>query len=360
MGTEGENVRLIAGRYRLEARIGRGGMGVVWRATDELLGRQVAVKELAFDDSLPEERLRQRRERTLREARAVARLGHPHIIVVHDVVEQDERPYIVMELINGGSLAERIEAEGPMDAREAARIGIDLLGALRRAHDAGVLHRDLKPANVLMETGTDRVVLTDFGIAQVAGATTLTESGSFVGSPEYTAPERMAGTRTGPESDLWSLGALLCAVLSGESPFRRDSLGGILHAVVVDEIRPPAQAAPLLPVVRGLLERDPDRRLDATEAERPLRVGDEVRLREAGGHERVVVVRRLIRKRVGAPVAAECYVDNSPPPPPREAVAPAGLRDRGTGRPTKRDRRDLERLRGLAEAANADRHRRPT
>ncbi|WP_059079011.1 serine/threonine-protein kinase [Streptomyces scabiei] len=271
MGTEGENVRLIAGRYRLEARIGRGGMGIVWRATDELLGRQVAVKELAFDDSLPEERLRQRRERTLREARAVARLGHPHIIVVHDVVEQDERPYIVMELINGGSLAERIEAEGPMDAREAARIGIDLLGALRRAHDAGVLHRDLKPANVLMETGTDRVVLTDFGIAQVAGATTLTESGSFVGSPEYTAPERMAGTRTGPESDLWSLGALLCAVLSGESPFRRDSLGGILHAVVVDEIRPPAQAAPLLPVVRGLLERDPDRRLDATEAERLLR-----------------------------------------------------------------------------------------
>ncbi|KND34799.1 MULTISPECIES: serine/threonine-protein kinase [Streptomyces] len=271
MGTEGENVRLIAGRYRLEARIGRGGMGIVWRATDQLLGRQVAVKELALDDSLPEDRSRQRRERTLREARAVARLGHPHIIVVHDVVEQDERPYIVMELINGSSLAERIEAEGPVDAREAARIGIALLGALRRAHDAGVLHRDLKPANVLMETGTDRVVLTDFGIAQVAGATTLTESGSFVGSPEYTAPERMSGTRTGPESDLWSLGALLCAVLSGESPFRRDSLGGILHAVVVDEIRPPAQATPLLPVVRGLLERDPDRRLDAAEAERLLR-----------------------------------------------------------------------------------------
>ncbi|KFG00026.1 serine/threonine protein kinase [Streptomyces scabiei] len=271
MGTEGENVRVIAGRYRLEARIGRGGMGIVWRATDQLLGRQVAVKELALDDSLPEDRSRTRRERTLREARAVARLSHPHIIVVHDVVEQDERPYIVMELIDGGSLAERLAAQGPVDAREAARIGIDLLGALRRAHDAGVLHRDLKPANVLLETGTDRVVLTDFGIAQVAGATTLTESGSFVGSPEYTSPERMSGVRTGPESDLWSLGALLCAVLSGESPFRRDSLGGILHAVVVDEIRPPPQAAPLLPVVRGLLERDPDRRLDAAEAERLLR-----------------------------------------------------------------------------------------
>ncbi|MFJ8009246.1 serine/threonine-protein kinase [Streptomyces fagopyri] len=270
MGTQGENVRVIAGRYRLEARIGRGGMGVVWRATDQLLGRQVAVKEVALDDSLSADEARQQRDRTLREARAVAQLHHPHIIVVHDVVEEAERPYIVMELIDGGSLAERISADGPVDAREAARIGIALLGALRRAHDAGILHRDLKPANVLMEAGTDRVVLTDFGIAQVAGATTLTESGSFVGSPEYTAPERMSGARTGPESDLWSLGALLCTVLSGESPFRRDSLGGILHAVVMDEIRPPAQAAPLLPVVRGLLERDPDRRLDALEAERLL------------------------------------------------------------------------------------------
>ncbi|WP_416966026.1 serine/threonine-protein kinase, partial [Streptomyces sp. Agncl-13] len=252
MGTEGDNVRVIAGRYRLEKRLGRGGMGVVWRATDQLLGRQVAVKEIAQDDSLSEEEARQQRDRTLREARAVAQLRHPHIIVVHDVVEQDERPYIVMELIDGGSLAERISGRGPVEAAEAARIGIALLGALRTAHAAGVLHRDIKPANVLLQTATDeadpeRVVLTDFGIAQVAGATTLTESGVFVGSPEYTAPERMSGVRTGPASDLWSLGALLCTALSGESPFRRDSLGGILHAVVVDEIRPPEQARPLLP-----------------------------------------------------------------------------------------------------------------
>ncbi|MET8225742.1 serine/threonine-protein kinase [Streptomyces sp. NPDC005301] len=271
MGTEGDNVRVIAGRYRLEARIGRGGMGVVWRATDQLLGRQVAVKELRLDESLSADEGRTQRERSLREARAVAQLRHPHIIVVHDVVEDDERPYIVMELIVGGSLADRIATAGPVDAAEAARIGADLLGALRHAHDAGVLHRDLKPANVLMEAGTGRVVLTDFGIAQVAGATTLTENGAFVGSPEYTAPERMSGARTGPESDLWSLGALLCTALSGESPFRRDSLGGILHAVVVDEVRPPAQAEPLLPVVRGLLERDPDRRLGAVEAEGMLR-----------------------------------------------------------------------------------------
>ena len=272
MGTEGEGVRVVAGRYRLEARLGRGGMGVVWRATDELLGRQVAVKELPLDrdETLSAEETRRQRDRTLREARAVAQLRHPHIIVVHDVVEHDERPYIVMELIDGGSLADRISQRGPIAPAEAARIGAALLSALRTAHEAGVLHRDIKPANVLLEAGTDRVVLTDFGIAQVAGATTLTETGSFVGSPEYTAPERMSGARTGPESDLWSLGALLCTALSGESPFRRDSLGGILHAVVFDEIRPPAQAEPLLPVVLGLLERDPDRRLDAAQAERML------------------------------------------------------------------------------------------
>ncbi|MFI1563940.1 protein kinase [Streptomyces sp. NPDC020490] len=273
MGTEGEGVRVIAGRYRLEARLGRGGMGVVWRATDQLLGRQVAVKEipLDLDETLSAEEVRRQRDRTLREARAVAQLRHPHIVVVHDVVEEDERPYLVMELIDGGSLADRISAHGPLDAAEVARIGADLLSALRTAHEAGVLHRDVKPANVLLESGTDRVVLTDFGIAQVAGATTLTETGSFVGSPEYTAPERMSGAGTGPASDLWSLGALLCTALSGRSPFRRDSLGGILHAVVFDEIRPPPQAEPLLPVVRGLLERDPGRRLDADRAERMLR-----------------------------------------------------------------------------------------
>ncbi|MFG2128176.1 serine/threonine-protein kinase [Streptomyces sp. NPDC048751] len=271
MGTEGADFRVIAGRYRLEARLGRGGMGVVWRATDQLLGRQVAVKEIAQDDSLSAEEARRQRERTLREARAVAQLSHPHIIVVHDVVEDDERLCIVMELIDGGSLADRISARGPVGPHDTARIGVALLSALGAAHAAGVLHRDIKPANVLMESGTDRVVLTDFGIAQVAGATTLTETGAFVGSPEYTAPERMSGARTGPESDLWSLGALLCTALSGKSPFRRDSLGGILHAVVFAEIRPPEQAAPLLPVVRGLLERDPERRLDAAQAERMLR-----------------------------------------------------------------------------------------
>ncbi|WP_443063535.1 serine/threonine-protein kinase [Streptomyces sp. NBC_00663] len=271
MGTQGDNFRVVAGRYRLEARLGRGGMGVVWRATDLLLGRRVAVKELSRDETLTEDEARWQRDRTLREAGAVAQLRHPHIIGLLDVVEHDERPYLVMELIDGSSLADRIAGHGPVGAVEAARIGADLLGALRAAHAAGVLHRDIKPANVLLEDGTGRVVLTDFGVAQVSGATTLTEAGSFVGSPEYTAPERMSGLSTGPASDLWSVGALLCTAVSGESPFRRDSLSGVLHAVLTAELRPPAQAEPILPVVRGLLERNPERRLDAESAERMLR-----------------------------------------------------------------------------------------
>ncbi|MDN3264214.1 serine/threonine-protein kinase, partial [Streptomyces sp. CSDS2] len=329
MGTEGAGgFRLIAGRYRLEERVGRGGMGVVWRASDEVLGRRVAVKEFLPDDSLPDDDARRRRARTFREARAVCQLRHPHIIVVHDVVEHDGRPYLVMELIDGPSLAERIARDGPVGAGEAARIGIALLSAVHTAHEAGVLHRDIKPANVLIESGTDRVVLTDFGIAQVEGATTLTETGSFVGSPEYTAPERMSGLRTGPESDLWSLGALLCTALSGESPFRRDSLGGILHAVVSADIHPPAQAEPLLPVVLGLLERDPDRRLGAADAEWMLRTYLETGRTPAapGGHRPAGAhgVGRL--HRIGGGRAHKSPVAYSPTRPdlPRGGPPPLG------------------------------------
>lgn len=271
MGSFGGEGRLIAGRYRLESRLGRGGMGTVWRATDELLARQVAVKELHLEAAETRAQEQVRFERTMREARTVAQVKHPNVIVVHDVVEQDERPWIVMELVDGTSLADRLTTGGPLAPREAARIGVALFGALRVAHARGVLHRDIKPANVLMEEGTGRVVLTDFGIAWVPGATTLTEAGGFVGSPEYTAPERVAGDRTGPESDLWSVGVLLCAVLSGRSPFHRDSLVGVLHAVVHDELELPEAVRPLDGVVRGLLERDPDRRLGIAEAEHLLR-----------------------------------------------------------------------------------------
>ncbi|MFC9299391.1 serine/threonine-protein kinase, partial [Streptomyces sp. NPDC057010] len=257
------NSTVIGGRYRLRERLGRGGMGTVWRAEDELLGRPVAVKELHLDAGT-------QAMGALREARVVAQIRHPHVVVVHDVVEHEGIPFIVMELVDGGSLAERLATAGPLAPAEAARIGLALLGALGAAHDRGVLHRDVKPANVLMEAGTGRAVLTDFGIARLAGATTISETGAFVGSPEYTAPERMQGAEAGPAADLWSLGALLCAAVTGESPFRRDSIGGILHAVVFDEIRPPARLGPLVPVVRGLLERDPKRRLGAAEAGRML------------------------------------------------------------------------------------------
>ncbi|KAA6214493.1 serine/threonine protein kinase [Streptomyces albofaciens JCM 4342] len=284
MGSFGGEGRLIAGRYRLGERLGRGGMGTVWRATDELLGRQVAVKVLHLAEGTggPGDQpgtagtgggpaAAAQRARAMREARTVARLRHPNVIVVHDVVEQDGRAWIVMELVDGQSLADRLVGGGPLAPREAARIVLALLGALRASHALGVLHRDLKPANVLLEEGTGRVVLTDFGVAKVPGSTTLTESGGFVGSPEYTAPERMAGGHAGPAADLWSVGVLLCAALSGETPFHRDSLGGVLSAVVDDEIELPEPARPLLAVVRGLLERDPARRLDITATERLLR-----------------------------------------------------------------------------------------
>lgn len=275
MGTGGEG-HLIANRYRLVTRLGRGGMGTVWRAVDELLGRAVAVKELHVDEGLAGLDSRLRGERTLREARTVAQIKHPNVIVLHDVIEEDDCAWIVMELVDGCSLADRLGTDGPVGAREAARIATALLGALRAAHARGVLHRDIKPANVLVESGTGRVVLTDFGIAQVTGSTTITETGSFVGSPEYTAPERMSGRRTGPESDLWSLGVLLCTLLGGESPFHRESLAAVLHAVVFEEIAVPEAAGALKPLIEGLLQRDPEQRLSADEVERMLRMFQEV------------------------------------------------------------------------------------
>ncbi|MFC1405070.1 MULTISPECIES: serine/threonine-protein kinase [Streptacidiphilus] len=270
-GQVGEG-RLVAGRYRLLSRLGRGGMGTVWRALDDVLDRQVAVKEVHLrTDHSPEER-EQQRARTLREARAVAQLRHPSVVGIHDVVEQDGEPCIVMELVDGDSLGARLAAEGPVPPREAARIGLAVLSALEAVHAKGVLHRDVKPDNVLLERGTGRIVLTDFGIARVDGSSTLTEQGAFLGSPEFTAPERTEGGSAGPESDLWSVGVLLCTMLEGRSPFRRDSMSGVLYAVLYEEILLPASVEPLAPVVAGLLERDPARRLGSAEAVRLLRL----------------------------------------------------------------------------------------
>jgi serine/threonine protein kinase len=265
-------------------------MGTVWQATDELLHRQVAVKELHLDhEGLTAREFALRRERALREARSAALIRHPHVVVVYDVVEHRAHPWIVMELVDGDSLAGILEREGPLGVREAARIGAAMAAALQAAHGNGVQHRDVKPANVLVERGTGRAVLTDFGIARLSGTSTISETGAFVGSPEYTAPERMSGRDAGLASDLWSLGVLLGAAMLGHSPFRRDSIGEIVHAVAIDDIVPPASLGALQPVIARLLDRDPATRLGADEARAALTTlarGERVHLGAAADGER--------------------------------------------------------------------------
>ncbi|MEV7452808.1 protein kinase [Streptomyces nigra] len=246
-------------------------MGRVWRAVDEMLDRLVAVKEMRIDGLDPED-TRTRRERTLREARATARIDHPHVVRVYDVVDEGEHLWIVMELVAGRSL-ERIMAEdGPLGPAETARIGLGLVAALRQVHARGVLHRDIKPGNVLVETeaarGRGRVVLTDFGIAAIQDAKALTMVGMLVGSPDYMAPERISGRRQGPPSDVWSLGATLCAALAGRSPFSRDTTLATLHAVLYEEPELPSTAGPLHPILTALLQKDPSARptLDTLES----------------------------------------------------------------------------------------------
>ncbi|WTO83049.1 protein kinase [Streptomyces nigra] len=262
---------LVTGRYRLVESIGQGGMGRVWRAVDEMLDRLVAVKEMRIDGLDPED-TRTRRERTLREARATARIDHPHVVRVYDVVDEGEHLWIVMELVAGRSL-ERIMAEdGPLGPAETARIGLGLVAALRQVHAHGVLHRDIKPGNVLVETeaarGRGRVVLTDFGIAAIQDAKALTMVGMLVGSPDYMAPERISGRRQGPPSDVWSLGATLCAALAGRSPFSRDTTLATLHAVLYEDPELPSTAGPLHPILTALLQKDPSARptLDTLES----------------------------------------------------------------------------------------------
>ncbi|WP_435859222.1 protein kinase domain-containing protein [Streptomyces neyagawaensis] len=233
-------------------------MGRVWRAADEILDRQVAVKEMRIDGLDPED-TRTRRERTLREARATARIDHPHVVRIYDVVDEGERLWIVMELVDGRSLERLLFEDGPLDVRETARIGLELVDALGQVHAQGVLHRDIKPANVLVRrTGGRRVVLTDFGIAAIQDAEALTVAGMLVGSPDYMAPERVSGRPQGPPSDLWSLGATLCAALGGRSPFSRTTTLATLHAVLYEEPELPATAGDLYDVLAALLEKDPD------------------------------------------------------------------------------------------------------
>ncbi|MFE9627277.1 protein kinase [Streptomyces sp. NPDC006527] len=245
-------------------------MGRVWRAADEILDRQVAVKEMRID-GLDVEDARTRRERALREARATARIDHPNVVRVYDVVDEGERLWIVMELVAGRSLERIMAEEGPLGPRETARIGLGLITALHQVHARGVLHRDIKPGNVLVEDGGERVVLTDFGIAAIQDTKALTMVGMLVGSPDYMAPERISGRPQGPPSDVWSLGATLCAALAGHSPFSRDTTLATLHAVLYEEPELPSAAGPLRGILAALLEKEPTVRARLTELESALR-----------------------------------------------------------------------------------------
>ncbi|GGY03049.1 serine/threonine-protein kinase [Streptomyces djakartensis] len=261
--------QLVAGRYRLADSIGSGGMGRVWRAHDEVLHRLVAIKELTAALYVSESEQAILLARTRAEARAAARINHSAVVTVHDVLEHDGRPWIVMELVEGRSLADAVKEEGRVEPREAARVGLWVLRALRAAHTAGVLHRDIKPGNVLL--GTDgRVLLTDFGIAQIEGDTTITRTGEVVGSVDYLAPERVRGHDPGPSSDLWALGATLYTAVEGRSPFRRTTPLTTMQAVVEEEAAEPRHAGPLAPVITALLRKDPTARPDALEAEQML------------------------------------------------------------------------------------------
>jgi eukaryotic-like serine/threonine-protein kinase len=262
--------RLLAGRYRLGEVIGRGGMGVVWRAADELLDRDVAVKEIIWPASFTEHEQQTACRRASREAQMAARLNHPNVIRIYDIVEEDGNPWIVMELLPYRSLRDRVQEEGPLAPAQAAQVGLAILAALRAAHAEGIVHRDVKPANILVGLDDDRVVLTDFGIARAADSATLTTAGVLIGSPSYIAPERARGGPSGASGDLWGLGATLYAAVEGRPPFDREHALASLTAVVADEPDPPTHAGPLWPVISGLLRKDPEARLTAAETEQLL------------------------------------------------------------------------------------------
>ncbi|WP_246078355.1 serine/threonine-protein kinase [Modestobacter excelsi] len=261
--------RVVGGRYEIAGELGRGGMGVVWLANDRVLQREVALKEISYPIYLDDAERAVLRERTFREARAAARLEDPHVVAIHDVVEEDGRPWLVMEHVRSRSLQRILEEDGPLSPAEVARIGLDVLSAIEVAHAAGVLHRDVKPGNVLVDDH-GHACLTDFGIATTTEDSSLTTDGAVLGSPAYMAPERANGRPPGPAVDLWSLGATLYAAVEGHSPFDRDTPMATLLAVVGEQPAPMVAAGPLEPVLRGLLTKDPAARTSAARAREQL------------------------------------------------------------------------------------------
>ncbi|HTF07063.1 MAG TPA: protein kinase, partial [Asanoa sp.] len=314
--------QLVADRYRLIEPLGQGGMGRVWLALDEVLHREVAIKELVPPPGLTDEERREMRERSLREARAIARLNHINVVRIFDVLRTDGDPWIVMEYVASRSLQDVIATDGPLPAVRVAEIGLGMLGALRAAHRAGVVHRDIKPANVLLaEDG--RVVLTDWGLATMPGDPTVTRTGLVLGSPAYIAPERARDGTSGPRTDMWSFGATLYAAVEGQSPFARLSALATLAALATEPPAPARHAGALRPVLNGLLRKDPADRIDPEETDRLLR--------RASGRKTVARrplldgVRRptALRDRMGNPGGAAIPAPTSPgAPTPTSPGAP--------------------------------------
>ncbi|MFG1920764.1 protein kinase [Cryptosporangium sp. NPDC048952] len=261
---------VLAGRYRLVDQLGRGGMGTVWRAHDELLDRDVAVKEVLLPPGVDDETRDDLMERTKREARAAARLSHPNVVTVFDVVEVEGRPWIVMELVKARGLNQIVRDEGSLVPERVAEIGVQLLNALGVAHASGIFHRDVKPSNVLV-SDNGRVVLADFGIASVQGDPAMTRSGLILGSPSYIAPERARGLPAGPASDLWAVGATLYTAVEGRPPYDRDGIVPILTAAAMEDPDPFVKAGPIAPVLTALLQREPSKRPSVEEARLALR-----------------------------------------------------------------------------------------
>jgi hypothetical protein len=256
---------VVAGRYRLDIVIGSGGMGTVWRGYDEMLHRPVAIKELHLPAQLGDTARAEAVARAFTEARHAARLQHPGIVSVYDIAEHDGRPWIVMQLVEGVSLYQRVRQHGPMPPVEAARIGIAVLDALAAAHAAGVVHRDVKPSNVLLGPRGE-VLLTDFSIAFAIGAVTMTNTGVVLGSPGYVAPERVSGGKTGPATDLFGLGATLFFLVEGVGPFDNEEPLAALLASATQPHPRPRNGGPITPVIDGLLAKDPAQRMTALTA----------------------------------------------------------------------------------------------
>ncbi len=299
----GRRRRVVAGRYELGSQLGEGGVGVVWRAEDTLLGRPVAIKEVELPPAVREEQRTALRARVIREARAAARLSHPGAVTLFDVVQDAGQDFMVMELVEAPNLDQLVAERSPLDPRQAAAIGLRLLATLEAAHRAGIVHRDVKPSNVLVrEDGTTK--LTDFGTASLTGDPELTATGVVAGSPAFMAPEQIKGLEVGPPTDLWALGATLYFAVEGEPPFRSAKVQfDVVNAIVNDQPRPPRRLGPLAPVIERLLAKEP--------AERP------------GSADVWYLLRR---------VAAGQPLDGAPPAEPAaaEAAETAGRPDIGT------------------------------